>query len=190
MSIRRPVNLRPNPARPGTYLSGRLTQDFDGSFYMERPGYLRTDIVPHRGARTKISRHYAYRKDLHLAHDYGCPEGTPVFAVEDGVILKQGTDSTGGVFIYLRVKRGLRYQAVAFYYHLKPGSFRFKTGARVQRGDILALTGNSGGKSTGGHLHFAMIRAPRLYGVSLIYSRGVRFDPQPFISGMSLSKMA
>ena len=41
----------------------------------------------------------------------------------------------------------------AFYAHLQPGSIRVKLGARVKRGQVLGLVGNSG-NSTEPHLHF------------------------------------
>jgi murein DD-endopeptidase MepM/ murein hydrolase activator NlpD len=189
VSMIRPVALRPNPNRPGTYLSGRLTQDFDGAFYMERPGYLRnTNVTVARGARFKFHKDAKWRKDLHLALDYGAPIGTPVYAVADGKIVKQGIDSTGGVFIYLQVRVGKVYKVIALYYHLQKGSFQFKTGDTVKRGQMIARSGNTGGKSTGGHLHFSLTRYLRGTPTWLFYGAGVSFDPQPFIKGAATLK--
>jgi hypothetical protein len=47
----------------------------------------------------------------------------------------------------------------AFYAHLKSGSIRVREGERVRRGQVLALTGNSGNTS-GSHLHFHVMDAP------------------------------
>ena len=47
----------------------------------------------------------------------------------------------------------------AFYAHLKAGSIRVREGERVQRGQALALTGNSGNTS-GAHLHFHVMDTP------------------------------
>lgn len=177
MSILRPV------------AAGRVTQDFDGAFYMEAPGYIQYLKTAARGRRRAFTGG-RYRKDLHLAIDYGVAQGTPVRAVHDGVIVSQGVDSTGGAFIYLRVRRGLRYQVVAFYYHLKVGTFRFRTGASVKRGQVLALSGNSGGKSTGAHLHFELLHGARWRSMLWLFRYGMRRDPQPFIDGKALSLIA
>jgi hypothetical protein len=47
----------------------------------------------------------------------------------------------------------------AFYAHLKPGSVHVREGERVRRGQVLALTGNSG-NTTGAHLHFHVMDTP------------------------------
>lgn len=201
MSLRRPVDLRRSPNNPDRILSGRLTQDFDGAFWAERPGYLRTDCFPHRGARYRWHRNARARTDLHLALDYGGPEGTPVYAVADGKIVYQGRDGTGGYFIYLQVRVGRVYKVIALYYHLKAGSFRFKQGDTVKRGQVIALMGNTGGISTGAHLHFALTRYLRGTPKTLFYfganatkstgALGVSFDPVPLIQGTySLRRIA
>lgn len=187
MSIIRPVRAHMSPTHPEAYFSGRVTQDFDGAFYMERPGYIRASgVAVKRGKRAPFTG-AAYRKDLHLAIDYGCPNGTPVYAVQSGTILSQGTDSTGGVFIYLRVKKNLTHQIIAFYYHLKPGSLRFRVGQHVNQGQVIAEVGNTGGVSTGSHLHFTLMRGPRARSMSWFYSNAMRFDPQPFINGRAMA---
>lgn len=182
MSLMRPVALRPNRNRPGTYISGRITQDFDGGFSWEPVGYLRSLTIK-RGKKTWFPRSQR-RRHLHLAIDYSCPVGTPVRAVRDGVIVAQGRyPVTGEYYLFLRIKRGLRFQVVAFYTHLKPGSFRYRVGARVPKGAILARSGNTGW-STGPHLHFELRRGLRFLRPSYVSAwLWTRFDPQPFING-------
>lgn len=187
MSILRPVRL--TQSQYGT--SGRLTQDFDGAFYMERPGYLRNDIFPARGARYRWHPNARYRQDLHLGHDYGAPAGASVYAVANGKIIKQGVDGTGGYYIYLRIRTGRLHTITAMYYHLKPASFRYRVGDTVSKGATLAAVGNTGGLSTGAHLHFELWRAPRLTPTYLLYKTALRLDPQPFIAGTaSLASVA
>lgn len=182
--------------------SGHRTQDFDGSFWAERPGYLRTDIVPHRGARWRWQAKAKWRKDLHLAEDYGAAKGAPVYAVADGKIVGQGRDGTGGYYIYLQIRVGKVYKVVALYYHLLAGSFRFRKGDRVRKGQVIARVGNTGGISTGYHLHFQLIRYLRGVPVSMFYTganakvslglTGVSFDPDPFytVNGLPLTRIA
>lgn len=177
-----------------------MTQDFDGAFWMERAGYLRTDIVPHRGARYRWNLHAKYRRDLHLACDFGAAVGTPVYAVHDGKIVAQGRDGTGGYYIYQQIRVGRVYKVIALYYHLQAGSFRFKQGDFVRRGQVIARSGNTGGLSTGGHLHFSITRYLRGVVPSLFYfganaikstgAFGLSFDPVPFFNGMALTKIA
>jgi murein DD-endopeptidase MepM/ murein hydrolase activator NlpD len=59
-------------------------------------------------------------------------------------------EAASGNYIALNLGGG-RY---AFYEHLKPGSVRVKVGARVRRGDVIGLLGNTGSSSSGPHLHF------------------------------------
>jgi len=47
----------------------------------------------------------------------------------------------------------------ALYAHFQPGSIRVKEGDRVERGDVLALVGNSG-NSLAPHLHFHVMNGP------------------------------
>jgi len=47
----------------------------------------------------------------------------------------------------------------ALYAHFQPGSIRVKEGDRVERGDVLALVGNSG-NSLAPHLHFHVMSGP------------------------------
>lgn len=183
MSIIRPVALVPNPNRAGAYLSGRITQPFLGTYYMERPGYYKVVDGVARGKRSSFAGS-TYKVDLHLAIDYSAPIGTPVRAVQSGKVLGAGTDSTGAKFIYLRIKTSATNQIVAFYYHLS--QIKVKVGQTVTQGQIIALSGNTG-LSTGPHLHFTLIRGPRWRSMGWFFKYGMRYDPQPFIMGRALA---
>ncbi|HEY8461703.1 MAG TPA: M23 family metallopeptidase [Blastocatellia bacterium] len=94
--------------------------------------------------------------------------GAEVLAVADGVVAEANDDiaestslsggsrtpipleNVSGNFICLDLGGG-RY---AFYEHLKRGSVRVKAGDRVRSGQVIGLLGNSGGSSSGPHLHF------------------------------------
>jgi len=95
--------------------------------------------------------------------------GAEVLAVADGVVseIKDGIqenvpqqppavpitlETVAGNHINLDLGGGV----FAMYAHLQPGSLRVKVGDRVQRGQVIALLGNTG-NSTEPHLHFQLM---------------------------------
>lgn len=161
---------------------GALTQDFDGAYPAERPGYLRTDVIPHRGKRTPFPGG-KFRKDLHLAIDWDTDNGTPVKAMGTGPIVRQGVDAYSGNAWYIeqRVWRGPNFDLFVLYYHLRTKSFRFSIGKVVQQGTVLAEADNTGW-SSGPHLHADLVRLPRGTSPDGWYS-GLHLDPIPYING-------
>ena len=84
----------------------------------------------------------------HQGVDYAIPEGTRVFATADGVVKEiKGKNSTSGLTVIIDHSNGY----TTSYSHLQ--SVKVKRGKRVQRGDIIALSGNSG-LSLAPHLHY------------------------------------
>lgn len=95
----------------------------------------------------------------HQGVDYAIPEGTRIFATADGVVKEvKGRNSTSGITVVLDHGNGY----VTSYSHLQ--SATVKRGSRVQRGDIIALSGNSG-LSLAPHLHYE------------VRYNGMRIDP-------------
>jgi murein DD-endopeptidase MepM/ murein hydrolase activator NlpD len=162
-------------------VGGTRTQDFDGAYPAERPGYLRTDTTPHRGKRSPFAG-AKFRRDLHLAIDYSVPVGTPVRAMATGPVVRQGISSPdGATYIQQRVHRGPNFDLHMLYYHLKAGSFKHRLGEVVQQGVDLALSGNTGW-SSGPHLHVELVRLPRGTSPDQWYG-ALHLDPQPYING-------
>ncbi|MBR5206083.1 MAG: M23 family metallopeptidase [Alistipes sp.] len=93
--------------------------------------------------------HRAMRE--HHGIDYLVSEGTPVFATADGKIksLSEKNSSHGKA---ITIDHGNGYQTS--YSHLL--DIRVKKGQKVKRGDIIALSGNSG-LSFAPHLHYEVI---------------------------------
>ena len=84
----------------------------------------------------------------HKGIDYGCPEGTTILASAEGYILCTAFASTGyGHYILISHEDGTG----TVYAHLK--AILVKEGQKVNRGQAIAFSGNSG-NSTGPHLHF------------------------------------
>jgi murein DD-endopeptidase MepM/ murein hydrolase activator NlpD len=186
MALTRPIR------RAASGRQGAITQPFLGEYHNlvtgrgERPGYVRTDLSVDRGKRSRFTGG-RYKAHIHLAIDYSAAMGSRLLAAHGGKIIRQGTDSTGGKFIYLRVKQNMTHQLVVMYYHLS--GFEKRQGDLVKAGDTIGWSGNSGGTSTGAHLHFELMRAPRWWTISMMYSSAMRYDPQPFINGRALTEI-
>ncbi len=91
----------------------------------------------------------------HNGIDFGIPIGTKILAAQDGVVLGTGNTDTAcsgasyGKWVFIRHPNGLS----SLYAHLS--SFIAKAGDTVKKGDVIALSGNTG-YSTGPHLHFTV----------------------------------
>ena len=114
--------------------------------------------TPINGAR--LSSPYGMRKHpidgynkMHKGTDFAAPEGTPIMASGDGVILKAGWCGGGGNCI--KIKHNTTYQTV--YAHMSKFARGMGKGVRVKQGQIIGFVGSTG-KSTGPHLHYEVIR--------------------------------
>ncbi len=83
----------------------------------------------------------------HQGVDYTVPEGTRIFATADGVVKSITTNSTSGKEI--TIDHGNGY--TTSYSHIS--ATKVGKGRKVKRGDIIALTGNTGLSITP-HLHY------------------------------------
>lgn len=113
--------------------------------------------------------------------------GAEVIAVSDGIVTEardgivENTPPTTAVPITLETIAGnhvierIGAGLYASYCHLQPGSLRVKAGARVKRGDVLGLLGNSG-NSDAPHLHFQICNAN-----SVLACEGVPYAFSKFI---------
>jgi murein DD-endopeptidase MepM/ murein hydrolase activator NlpD len=115
--------------------------------------------------KAKITSPFGQRgTEFHNGVDLGVPEGTPIRASEDGVVLNVYRNDKGGVQMTAKLDNGL----VTGYAHLSKAVL--SSGNRFKKGDILALSGNTG-ITTGAHLHFTL-RDPQ----------GNLLDPQKYFS--------
>ncbi len=119
-----------------------------------------------------IDRVHPYR---HQGIDIGLPVGTPVIAMEDGIVVSTGYDRGRGNYIMIYHPK-LKFLCI--YYHL--ASFTNKK--KVKRGEIVGRTGNSG-RSTAPHLHWQIemsdknrIKAEKKYNI-IIKHMGTHIDP-------------
>jgi murein DD-endopeptidase MepM/ murein hydrolase activator NlpD len=106
---------------------------------------------------------YSHSGPDQYAIDFKMPVGTPVHAARSGVVVKVKNDSDSGGpsrkyeacanYILIRHDDG----TLANYAHLQKGGSRVKVGDKVQAGNLIALSGNTGFTS-GAHLHFSVFK--------------------------------
>jgi peptidoglycan LD-endopeptidase LytH len=107
---------------------------------------------------------------LHNAADFQAPKGTPVLAVEDGVIARVHTSKAGGLTLY-QTDPSARF--VYYYAHLDGYVDGMEQGKSVKKGDVIGYVGFTGNASPiAPHLHFAIWQTTpdRIWG-------GVPIDP-------------
>ena len=100
------------------------------------------------GSGFGIRHHPIYKRRMHHdGIDFSAPVGTKVYAPGDGIVHYTGYNFGYGNKVI--IDHGYGYRTV--YAHLSKSMVR--AGQRVKRGDIIALSGNTG-VSTGPHLHY------------------------------------
>jgi murein DD-endopeptidase len=85
----------------------------------------------------------------HNGVDFAMPPGTPVLSTGDGVVTRVHSHPFAGK--YVEIQHGSHY--ITRYLHLR--RILVRRGQSVQRGERIALSGNSG-RSTGPHLHYEL----------------------------------
>lgn len=100
-----------------------------------------------------VTSPYGYRvhpitgeKDLHRGVDIGIAEGTPIKAIQDGIVVSAGNAGDYGLSVVIEGEDG--YQSR--YAHCS--SISVGAGQEVKCGDVIAFVGSTG-SSTGPHLH-------------------------------------
>lgn len=133
----------------GAFISERIPSEIDSDTG-------KTDwnmIIPASG---RISSRFGKRIDpvskrrnsFHQGIDISAPEGTPVYAAENGIVADAGYKKSGyGNLIIIKHADGL----ATYYGHLS--KITVSKGGKVSKGDLIGRVGSTG-KSTGPHLHF------------------------------------
>jgi len=120
------------------------------------------------GSTYPISQAYPVRMthttaESQYAVDIALPDGTPVYAAREGTVINVRHDAflTGTSPVMLDQANVIEILhddgTIALYAHLHWDSIRVRIGARVERGQYIADSGNTGFTS-GPHLHFAVVR--------------------------------
>lgn len=102
-------------------------------------------------------------KSAHYGIDLVAPAKSPIKASLEGVVISAGYDNAYGNTITLQHAHNI----ITVYKH--NDTLLKKTGDKVQRGDAIAIIGNTGTQSSGAHLHFE------------IWDTGKAVDPSLYI---------
>jgi murein DD-endopeptidase MepM/ murein hydrolase activator NlpD len=118
---------------------------------------------------SRIASGFGYRIDpiyktrkFHPGLDFTAPQGTPIYATADGVVILAGF-SEGGYGIHVVIDHGYGYETL--YGHMV--KVKCRAGQRVKRGDQIGYVGSTG-KSTGPHCHYE------------VHKNGQKLDPVYF----------
>ncbi|WP_341941809.1 M23 family metallopeptidase [Microbacterium sp. LWH10-1.2] len=88
---------------------------------------------------------------FHAGSDFAAPDGTPIYAVADGVVVRANyTDAGGGVIVIEHTVGGQR--VASMYVHMWQHGIHVAEGGTVTAGQHIGDVGSSG-HSTGPHLH-------------------------------------
>jgi len=111
----------------------------------------------------------------HEATDLLAPRGTPVLAIEDGVIQKLFLSKPGGITIYEFDPQGI----YCYYYaHLERYAEGLHEGMQVRQGEVIGYVGTSGNAPPNTpHLHFAIFRL----GPEKRWWQGTAINPYPLL---------
>ena len=107
----------------------------------------------------RMASGYGWRTDpftkarkFHYGMDFSSPQGTPVYAAGDGVVIR-ADDASSGYGNHIRIDHGYGY--VTLYGHLS--AYNVRAGQRVKRGDLIGKVGSTG-RSEAPHLHYEVMK--------------------------------
>ena len=135
--------------------------DARGEYYTAEGRSVRASFLRSPISYTRISSGFSGARlhpilnevRAHYGVDFAAPEGTPVWAPADGVVVARGRDGGGGNQITLR--HGGGYET--HYLHLSRFAAGLAVGARVRQKEIIGYVGTTG-LSTGPHLDYRVRR--------------------------------
>jgi len=148
---------------------------YDANGQTERQGFMGLPVAGRISSSFGMRLHpiLGYYR-MHKGIDIACAYGSPVYAVFDGVVDWAGYKGGYGSFVGIRGPGGVG----TGYGHLSRVLVR--NGQRVQRGQVVAYSGNSG-LSTGPHLHFETYRSGQA-----VNPRGFSFSSVASLTGAAL----
>jgi len=104
---------------------------------------------------------FTHRERSRYSIDFAMPEGTPIYAAREGIVAetKMDSDENGTTEEYRELANYIIVEhpdgTWAEYYHLKENGVQVKVDEKVQTGELIGYSGNTG-YSKIPHLHFAV----------------------------------
>jgi murein DD-endopeptidase MepM/ murein hydrolase activator NlpD len=127
-----------------------------------------------------------FKENGHNGWDFAIPIGTPIYATHDGYVFFTGTDSTGAISISIDSTdkfdyKGGQSQFRTIYGHLSV--LKVTENQIVKKGDLIALSGNTGRYTTGPHLHFGIHPIANFQDTEKDNGMNGAVDPALFLDG-------
>lgn len=206
------IEIPPNSAKKVLELK-RIVQSVNGNFHSSygwvrgSPFAVHTDNYLYglpfaKGSVVFVSQGYhgetSHKGLSAYAVDFPVPEGTAVYAAREGMIVGAESSNTLGApspeyrqyanYVIVEHADG----TMGNYYHLKNNGVSVKIGQKIQKGELLGYSGNTG-YSSGPHLHFSVskvdpvsmrrpmnlpIKMNALEGIVLMPRKGDRYTVQ------------
>ncbi len=137
------------------YYAFRFMQDSVSSYWDEEGNSLRKAFLKAPLRFSRISSRFSYNRKHpvlkiyrpHTGVDYAAPEGTPVVALGDGVIIEKGYNNSAGN--YVKIRHNSIY--TTGYNHFSRFGKGIAKGVRVTQGQVIGYVGKTG-YATGPHL--------------------------------------
>jgi len=122
-------------------------------------GDVNNILFPEQDVPRYVTSKFGYRIDpvyadgrgqFHSGTDYRAPEGTPLLALFNGTVISTGESKTGGKYVKVAVTPDIDY----VYYHMS--DVQVAEGDILKQYDVVGLSGATGSRCTGPHLHITM----------------------------------
>ncbi|MCD4668428.1 MAG: M23 family metallopeptidase, partial [Sulfurimonas sp.] len=143
-----------------SWIIGSLNAVHDESYVYRLPYSKGKSYMVTQGFNGKAT----HQEHSQYAIDFGMPEGTKICAAREGTVVKTKENSNKGGYDKKFSSFGnhitIEHSDCTFstYYHLKKNGVLVKIGQKIDRGEIIGYSGNTG-YSSGPHLHFAVFKA-------------------------------
>ena len=150
---------RPKPAQPAVTAAAVITED-DLTYLRGRSLLIPVAGVSQKQLRNTYDDARSQGRQ-HNAIDIIAPQGTPVLAVDEGVVIKLFQSDKGGITLYQLDPSG---KYTYYYAHLARYADGMAEGKRLKRGEVIGYVGDTGNAGKGNyHLHFEVskLAAPR-----------------------------
>ena len=177
-----PSAAKPNALGPAVVLTSFAIDDMTRAYHRQLETHFRFGDptvrperyayrLPYRAGKTftvlqGFHGAFSHRGSNEFAIDFDCPVATPVLATRGGIVVAanaaaQGSGTTPDYLEYRKTNFVIVQHSdgtLGEYMHLAPSGVKVSVGQTVERGDELALSGNTGFSSTP-HLHFQLMTA-------------------------------